>query len=442
LTGKRIFDDSDEGDLFVQGPPLLEASSGVVWARVGQEREGGWRGENFKPAEKPLADVLGDRQGRFFVRVYDAREGRLLDSDQFRYLRALRDILVNGTSYSQKTLLLPPPSGHRPTEVRFAGDHDTVIRPIPPSEAEFVEVSEGVLVARPTPDADDISFGLEADGGRVDIRLRLARVWWRIVRSTDQDHGEWRDKPLLSSRAEFQKLAAENAEVRLRVPRRIKSVEVAFDHEDGPYYSSRKGDVRLPLADFMDHQQIDERLFNDGLLNARFGEPGLRDQDDRVTLCLVRVVADPLPEIVSFHCEPGTVESGDQATLRWKIRNAEEGVNVAIEPAIGAVEPLGDISVVLSETTTYTLKLTAPGMADLTRQVTARVRSRPEGVQKPIACVWRARGWRPGKGFSQRELHAAGLPAAVAKRRSIPIDPRRRSEHSPNVKALRRLMGG
>ncbi len=443
LTGKRVFDDSDEGDLFVQGPPVLEASPGIVWARVGEEREGGWRGENFKLAERELAQVLGGRQGRFFVRVYDDREGRLLDSGQFRYLRDLESIRVNGAPYCYETLLLPLPSGHRPTEVEFVGAHGTVIHPVLPAEAEFLDVSGGSLVAQPIPDADDISCGLEAEDGRVDIRLALPRVWWRIVRSGDREDGTWRDTPLASCRSEFQKFAAENAELRLRVPRRVEFVEIAFDHEEGVRRPNRRGEVSLPLVDFIDHQQIDERIFNDALLNVRFGEPGhSRDQDDREMLCLIRVAADPLPGIVSFQCDPGIVESGEQATLRWETRNAGEGVNVAIEPSVGAVPPAGDISVVLSETTTFVLKLTAPDMAEFTSQVTARVRSRPDDVEKPVARVWRACGWRSGKGFSQRELHAAGLPAAVAKRQSIPVDPRRRSEHSPNVKALRRLMGG
>lgn len=445
LTGKRVFDDSDDGDLFVQGPPVLEASPGVVWARVGEEREGGWRGENFKPAERELAQVLAGRQGRFFVRVYDDREGRLLDSGQFRYLRALNDILVNGAPYSPRTLLLSPPSGHPPTEVRFAGEPGAVIRPALPSGTnESVKVSGNGLVAQPTPDADDISCRLvtEPDGGRVDIRLTLPRVWWRIVRSKNGDDGAWRDTPLVSSRNEFQKFATENAELRLRVPRWIKFVEVAFDQEEGARYPNQKGEVSLPLADFIDHQQIDERLFSDALLSVRFGESGhLHGQDDRATLCLVRVAADRLPEIVSFQCEPEIVESGDRATLRWRTRDVE-GVSVAIEPPIGTVGPSGDISVVLSETTTYTLKLTAPGMADVTSQVTARVRSLPVAVEKPIARVRRVGGWRSGKGFSQKELHAAGLPAAAAKRRSIPMDPRRRSEHSPNVEALRRWTDG
>ena len=67
-----------------------------MWARVGEESIGGWKGINFNPTELSLAETLGRRQGRFFVRVYDA-EGKLLDGGEFRYLHDLRDILVDDT---------------------------------------------------------------------------------------------------------------------------------------------------------------------------------------------------------------------------------------------------------------------------------------------------------------------------------------------------------
>lgn len=72
LIGNHVFDNSEEGELFI-GPaaPKLSPSTAVVWARIGEEKKDGWKGENFKPTERSLPDVLKDRQGRFFVRVYD-----------------------------------------------------------------------------------------------------------------------------------------------------------------------------------------------------------------------------------------------------------------------------------------------------------------------------------------------------------------------------------
>ena len=102
LLGQRVFDDSEDGDLFVGAAPELKTSREVAHARVGEEAKGGWDGENFKPAERFLADVLGGRQGRFFVRVYDESVQRVASS-QFRYLRHLKAIYVDDKPYTEDT---------------------------------------------------------------------------------------------------------------------------------------------------------------------------------------------------------------------------------------------------------------------------------------------------------------------------------------------------
>ena len=73
---------------------------------------------------------MDDRQGRFFVRVYD--DARLLDSGEFRYLRNLKEIRVNGEPYTEHTILVPASTGHPPTKVRFIGFDGATVRPILP----------------------------------------------------------------------------------------------------------------------------------------------------------------------------------------------------------------------------------------------------------------------------------------------------------------------
>ena len=41
LTGDRVFDDSDNGELFVSKPPKLEPLEDYAWARVGEEKRNG-----------------------------------------------------------------------------------------------------------------------------------------------------------------------------------------------------------------------------------------------------------------------------------------------------------------------------------------------------------------------------------------------------------------
>lgn len=126
--------------------------------------------------------------------------------------------------------------------------------------------------------------------------------------------------------------------------------------------------------------------------------------------------------------------------MRWKTRDAEAD-GVGIDPEIGAVESSGSLEVTPSETTTYTLRLTASDMDDVRKAVTVTVGFPPQAGEKPVAYVRRADGgWKHGKGFSYGELRAAGLTAAEATQWSIPVDKRRRSTHRANVETIGRLI--
>ena len=434
LSGKRVFDDSEQGDLFVGAPPELNHAGRVFWARVGEEERGGWKGRNFKPSETALAEVLNGRQGRFFVRVYD-KDGAMLDGAQCRYLRGLREIRVNGEPYSEETVLVPTSTGHPPTNVRFIGaDGVPVHATLPPGA-----VSDGMggPIADPHPDADEISCALKADGGRVDIALHLPRIWWRMERGGAGWDGEWCSTPFNMTRHGFREHADSNAVLRLRSPRRIRSVVVGFGDEPGLKYTRRDDEFALPLANFVDHVQIDHRLNEDALFNVRLGQSN--DLRGQKLLTLIWIPADPPPAIVSLMCEPEAIAAGEKSILSWVTRNADD-LRVVIDPDIGAVQPTGNRAITPLQTTTYTLRITASGMEDVKRRVSVQVRPPPGFIKRPVPKVRRAGGgWRHGKGFSRRELRAAGLTATAAAGRSISIDRRRRSEHPANIETLRRL---
>ena len=100
LTGKCLYDDSTEGELFIGSPPELSPGRGVTWARVGEEKDGWLARREFSACEeRSLAAVLDHRQGRFFVRVYDGGT-KLCDSGEFRFVESLRGILVDGEPYN------------------------------------------------------------------------------------------------------------------------------------------------------------------------------------------------------------------------------------------------------------------------------------------------------------------------------------------------------
>lgn len=430
LNGERVFDDSEDGDLFVGDVPNLEPSQNIAWVRVGEEKKKGWKGENFKTDKKTLAEILSDRQGRFFIRVYDDNV-RLLDSDEFRYLSDLKEICVNGKRYTETTILTPSPTGHQQTRINFIGVNGGIVRPILPDEAPHAKVEEGVIVIEPHPDADAVSCTLKSDTGSVSTTLNLPRIWWCVEQYEDRS-SEWRSTPLEMTRKEFRELGERSTIIRLRLPRRMKSVHVGFENELDEKRSREKAgdDILIPLKDFIYHSQITQRLNEDASFKV---------ECDAAELTLIRVFADPAPAIISFTYEPKTIGAGEQATLRWESRNAEAG-GVAIDPEIGVVEPSGRLEITLSKTTTYTLRLTASGMDDIMQAVTIAVDTHPSRVGE-IPYVKGAGGrWRRGKGFSLDELIAAGLTMSDAAQQPIPIDRRRCTTHRRNIETIKRLV--
>lgn len=66
-------------------------------------------------------------------------------------------------------------------------------------------------------------------------------------------------------------------------------------------------------------------------------------------------IVPPAPVITSFTITPASIVHGSTATLAWATENAD---TVSLEPAIGAVDPSGSLTVTPGITTTYTLTAT------------------------------------------------------------------------------------
>ncbi|HEY0840116.1 MAG TPA: hypothetical protein VGD74_08010, partial [Vulgatibacter sp.] len=85
----------------------------------------------------------------------------------------------------------------------------------------------------------------------------------------------------------------------------------------------------------------------------------------------------PLPEIVSFSPEPGSIEQGGEATLTWTVRSADS-VEIADHRGNGidlgdlATSPSGSITVSPADTVTYTLTAHNAGGSS-TRQAELKV---------------------------------------------------------------------
>lgn len=61
LTGRHVFDDSDHGELFGGDDVDLKSAPEISWIRVGEENEDGRKGENFRPDQKRLSEILNGR---------------------------------------------------------------------------------------------------------------------------------------------------------------------------------------------------------------------------------------------------------------------------------------------------------------------------------------------------------------------------------------------
>lgn len=363
LIGRTIYDDSNHGMLFVGDPPDLKPLSGIEWARVGEEIEQGW-GQNFKPDLQSLPEVLGDREGRFFLRVYGS-ERRMLDSVAFRYVRDLRGITVNGTEYVQDAVLLPGETGYPRTEICLVGAEGSTREPALPPQAKHAITPSGAIEVPPHPDMDRVTCSLGSDATDVNFVLDLPRIWWRLE-DDYSDPDAWRDTPFVMTREEFKGHAHASKTLSV-LSKRQSSIRAGFDDQlEQPYKRTIEEDrITIPLAHFVDHAQIDRRLSEEAHFCVEWaGEK----------LSLIRISADPAPEILTFTSDPPTIVAGQEVVLRWDSRNAQN-VRARIDPAIGSVEPTGSVRVEPAATTDFTLRLKSPDIDDVTRTVSVTVHS-------------------------------------------------------------------
>ena len=264
LIGMCVFDNSKEGDLFVGDVPVLKESPEITWVRVGEEAEAGW-GANFKPREKSLPEVLGNRNGWFFLRAYN-NDVKLIDSISFRYLRDLRQIRINGEEYTQDMILVPPPSGYPLTKIGFVGADETTLSPYLPQESICTVTPSNLLEIPPSSEADSIMCILESSEGSVNVKLNLPRIWWQI-QSDHADPNQWCDTPLTMTRKEFRQHAKANAKIFLS-SQQFQSVYAGIDEDLEQKYRQPE----IPLKHFTDYRQIANELKVDACFNVKWNE--------------------------------------------------------------------------------------------------------------------------------------------------------------------------
>ena len=265
LEGKQISDDPDAGALFIEHVPTLNPTNNIAWARVGEEAENGWLGTNFRPNINSLEDMLDDRQGRFFIRVYND-DVELVDSGEFRYCAGLREILVGGRPYQPCVPLAPSSDGHSPITLKFVGTHKTTIRPKLKKDNSCVIVGPDNLVkVEPHPIHNEMVWSLESCGS-TEVVIKLPHIWWKMT-NPDGDTNSWCDKVISMSRDEFKKSASSEVVINVRVPSFIDKVYAKFGKNQDRSYSVKPKDnhyqATIPFDEFVDYQEIYEMTSDD-----------------------------------------------------------------------------------------------------------------------------------------------------------------------------------
>ena len=259
LEGKTVFDNSGEGELFIEHPP--ELSPTAAHARVGSE-SGDWDGENFIPGERTLENVMNGRQGRFFIRVFGA-DAKRTRSEEFRYFPDLREIRVNDIPHAREGLLLPAATGHTKAEIRFVGaDGNNIVPQSKGGGVHAVVGDNGAATIKPSPDADATNWTLTSEKGSVDVAVVLPRVWWR---SSFCETEEWRDAPFKMDRDGFSGYASEGGVIKIRLPYGAGRVDAGWSgmKKFEKKLSVRRGGehlcAELPLRAFVGYREFSEQ---------------------------------------------------------------------------------------------------------------------------------------------------------------------------------------
>lgn len=433
LAGTTVFDDSEEGELFVGQPPDLTAPA-MAWARVGEEGKKGW-GENYRLNEaSTLADVLDGREGRFFVRVYRQGSSVATDSVQFRYIECLRELRVNGAAYNPTTVLMPGSNGHSPANVEFVGKDNSPITAVRVMDGRHAfEIREGAVVWQPGSDATPMKFrvGRSANSSaKADVVVAPPWIWWRMV-VPGAAPPPWAATTQQMTRNRFRRLASRDARLEISAPARERRLGVSFGKECGAMYTAKtehssRNRFTVPFTDFRYHTEINSRLLEDAVLRGNLGA---------VRADLIRIVADPAPTVVEFSAVPDRVGSGQPVVVRWNVANSE-GVTVSILPDIGQVGGRGSREVWVEPPCVVAITLVCDGMQTISKEIAIRAARRDRNVvERPVAYAKSRAGWRQAKGFSPGEVAATAASTA-----SLRVDRRRRSVHGTNVECLRKWM--
>ena len=299
LVGSEIPDASTEmGPLFGSGPPRIQALDENGWDSIGVVvlgEEGGGRGrwrDQFSPQksarEQTLPDSITNRRGGwYFVRIYDT-EDNLLESMDFRFMTALRDIRLSAYS------CLPGRNGHERVTIDFHhGPTFTVkLRRAPSGSLPVSRQGERTSAVIPADPAWDVTdWELSESNARVEVEVMVERVWWSfrdgVDGRQDSDQEQWLHLAAPVERGWFGPTSAKTVRIWLPRPRYGSQILVGFSSAASRSFRTKVSErfVDVPLRDFCDASEITNVTRGAEL---KLWLPSSQERADGVATCTIR----------------------------------------------------------------------------------------------------------------------------------------------------------
>lgn len=272
LFGTRLNDaNEDIGPLFGGRPPKICTVGDQTWTDVDcivvleeekRTEEKRWR-DVIAPDEETRELGLGDKleergAGRYSLRIYDKQLGPPVESLDFRFICALKEIRII------QPFPLPSEDGHRPVCVEFLHEPGCVVLPADGLACNIEierEDDKTILSIPPDPTCDETCWLVGHKGGpQVEVTVLVERLWWAV----GEEHNaspEWEDQLLTLPRNNF--TATSVKALWLRLPRRrwVDAVSVGFERSKARQFSMKVTEkmLTIPLREFGDSTEVGDR---------------------------------------------------------------------------------------------------------------------------------------------------------------------------------------
>jgi hypothetical protein len=274
LIGKQLPDASEGiGPLFGLGPPRIRdlnlncpswSDIGTIIVGAEGRGKGKWR-KQFRPEqdqeEQDLpSEVLERKGGWYFLRFYDMNDD-LVESLDFRFLSALKDIKVHYCS------LFPGSDGHSNVQIDFIHELNITVQPAKEDSARSLQLikndSERTSVIIPPNPSWDLTYWIVKASPSLKMRIEMLieRIWWGMSEEGEPPPQTWFDKPIPASYDFFRATSKKTIYFYLPKCGWTQNITVGFEKLRAKILPVKVNErmVHICLRDFGDAQEICSR---------------------------------------------------------------------------------------------------------------------------------------------------------------------------------------